>query len=310
MKTLTTLAALALTLPAAFAGDLTPPVGPVAPTMKTLDQVEPRVPVQTLPAGQYPSAYMHEILAPGHYYLTADVIADTTSGIRIAASNVTLDLAGFSVRHASGSTYYGIVVFDGCEDVVIRNGHVSHFGQGILISSDASVALIEDMRMTRNGSTGLNGRAMLVRRCEASANGSGFLLTGGGLIQDCLAVENSYTGISTNGSVVRCTAARNGSNGISFVATDDAIHAEVRDNACDGNGGSGVYASQGGQAGASVRVLGNRASGNGSKDVWTFGEGTLALSNVGRIFLFSSGAQAAPVQSAATASHPFANIQF
>ena len=48
----------------AGAGDLNPPPGPVAPTMKPLDEIEPRTPVNTLPAGV---DSVHLIDQPGSY---------------------------------------------------------------------------------------------------------------------------------------------------------------------------------------------------------------------------------------------------
>jgi hypothetical protein len=56
----------------AVAGPLDPPGGPVAPTMKSLDQVEPRIPInaETCP-GDDDSVF--RIVTPGSYYLTGPV---------------------------------------------------------------------------------------------------------------------------------------------------------------------------------------------------------------------------------------------
>ena len=73
----------------AFAqGSLTPPGAP-APTMKTLQQVEPRTPISALP---------FTISNSGSYYLTANLTgAAGSDGITILASDVTLDLNGFTM---------------------------------------------------------------------------------------------------------------------------------------------------------------------------------------------------------------------
>jgi hypothetical protein len=67
-------------------GSLTPPGAP-APTMKTLQQVEPRTPISSLPCA---------ISNSGSYYLTTNLFgSDGQDGIIVSANNVTLDLNGF-----------------------------------------------------------------------------------------------------------------------------------------------------------------------------------------------------------------------
>src|SRR5437763_11008128 len=102
-------AAAALFLPlAAFSqGSLTPPGAP-APTMKKLDEVEPRTNLQATPAAvgvdtTNPS-YHFIISQPGSYYLSANVLVTKANGIQISAEGVTLDLNGFQV---SGVTAAG-----------------------------------------------------------------------------------------------------------------------------------------------------------------------------------------------------------
>src|SRR5678816_1582998 len=94
-------------------GTLTPPGAP-APTMKTLDQVEPRTPISALP---------FTISTSGSYYLTASLTAAANvNGITINASNVTLDLRGFEVTGTPGTAIFGIRVSVGRSNVVIRDG--------------------------------------------------------------------------------------------------------------------------------------------------------------------------------------------
>src|SRR5688572_7558852 len=77
-------------------GPLTPPGAP-APSFKTLQQVEPRTPIQSLP---------FTINQPGSYYLTTNLTANAldANGITVATSAVTLDLRGFALVGLSGVT--------------------------------------------------------------------------------------------------------------------------------------------------------------------------------------------------------------
>src|SRR5678815_4185257 len=83
-------------------GLLTPP-GTPAPTMKTLDQVEPRVAINaTNTPGDTDSLF--KITQPGSYYLTGNITGVAGKhGIAIAASGVTVDLNGFDVAGVPGS---------------------------------------------------------------------------------------------------------------------------------------------------------------------------------------------------------------
>jgi len=135
-----TICGLTLTVQQGFAqGSLTPPAGPPAPTMKTLQQIEPRTDVLTL-SGDTQSVV--RITKPGAYYLTTNIAGLAGKhGIVIASDNVSLDLNGFSVVGVSGSLSgvvaagFGITnpIFGGFftnyyANISVLNGTVSGWG--------------------------------------------------------------------------------------------------------------------------------------------------------------------------------------
>ena len=96
-------------------GSLTPPGAP-APTMKTLAQVEPRVPISSAP---------FTITQPGSYYLTTNLTVSGGDAITIATNGVTLDLNGFTIAStAPSATGYGIYINSGLRNIAIQNGHI------------------------------------------------------------------------------------------------------------------------------------------------------------------------------------------
>ena len=96
-------------------GPLTPPGAP-APTMKTLQQIEPRTPISSAP---------FIITDGGSYYLTTNLTVSSGSAITIAASGVSLDLNGFTISStASPVGGIGIQLSTALHDITIVNGHI------------------------------------------------------------------------------------------------------------------------------------------------------------------------------------------
>lgn len=118
-------------------GPLTPPGAP-APTMKTLDQVEPRTPISSLP---------FTIASAGSYYLTGNLSGGAGGGILIGATGVTLDLMGFELVGGTGD---GISVSAGRSNVVIRNGTVRNWSGDGVDASGAGQGRLERLRAVGN----------------------------------------------------------------------------------------------------------------------------------------------------------------
>lgn len=173
------------------------PGGAPAPTMKTLQQLEPRTPVGSLP---------YSITQPGSYYLTGP-LSTVSSGIVIRCSDVTLDLKGFSLSRVGGAKFgIDIAGTDAApiENVAVRNGEVSGFFIGVAAEHVRGCSF-EALSCCSNSSSGiqlLHATACRVRACRLSRNAVGLLASQSSAcdISDCTCSGNELIGISISDS--------------------------------------------------------------------------------------------------------------
>jgi hypothetical protein len=164
------------------AGSLTPPGAP-APTMKSLQEIEPRTLISSAPV---------TISAPSSYYLSNNITVTTGTAITIASSGVTLDLNGFTISSTAASPNgYGISISGLVMNITILNGFV----QG---------------GVTDNGSGAFSGSGFAYGISGGSASN---VRVSGVAVSGCL-----YHGIYLNYSyptvVEKCTVKTAGGSGI------------------------------------------------------------------------------------------------
>lgn len=213
--------------PTATPGTLSPPSGPVQPTHKTLDQVNPSTPVHPdFLAGDATAVFI--IREPGAYHLVTDVDGEVSKhGIRIESSDVTLDLSGFNVRGVEGSLSGIFVDIDRENDVLERfgivvkgHGRVFGWGQHGLAMGDAQRSRVEDVIATNNTLTGIDlGDGCTALRCTTESNALDGIRAGDDArIIECVCNANSGgAGINAQdrAHITGCSASLNAEPGIS-----------------------------------------------------------------------------------------------
>ena len=127
-------------------GSLTPPGAPAA-TMKTLQQVEPRIPITNVPV---------VITSPGSYYFTGNLSfsGPVAKGVQVLANDVTLDLMGFSLASDNGFAVFGVEI-RGATNVCVRNGSID--GCEAVTLTAARNCRIENLRLATGSSSATSG---------------------------------------------------------------------------------------------------------------------------------------------------------
>ena len=312
------------------------PSGAPAPTMKTLQQIEPRTPISSLP---------YIITNAGSYYLTGNLTGiPGTNGIIVLTNNVTIDLNGFTLSGVVGSGDGINVGNDGdlgsfaTTNFTVINGVVQRWGRHGIHAGETYSGRFEQLQVTANVNYGIvAGKNSIVLRCAAQSNGGTGIGTDGPrtLLDSCVAFANGWDGIRlgngsravncisgqnsqsgflafTESTVLNSTAQNNGNSGIALGINSVALH-----NTCTGNNQDNIAS----EAGISAFYGGGRIEGN--HITYSIGVGILVSDGKTRVtvvrnttvgtttnaFSIPPGNDVGPWGQAATATSPLANIR-
>lgn len=219
------------------AGPLAPPAAPAS-----TPGPEPRLAInqQNTPGD---AKSICKITKPGSYYLTANIDGEPgLAGILIAASNVTIDMMGFSLIGVPQSLG-GIMVEVPRDNITIRNGVIRDWGEsGIDLAfsgSSGTCSLIENVHSLNNKAFGIRANNdSIVRGCLVRSNPEAGISGGdNSLVESCIAVLNGAAGIlaGTGSRISSCTAQQNTTDGISV-----GIETAVTNCSAAHNGGNGI----------------------------------------------------------------------
>lgn len=225
--------------------------------------------------------------------LTADLTCPDTRGLVVGADKITIDLNGFTLMGDADIGDVGIDNGLGFDGVVVKNGTIRNFDEGISIGGDAQKNAITGVtiRDCLNDAIDLNDSDFTkISKTTILTSGLGVQigeLGTGNVIEKSFVVDVDQTGIDINGSgnVVQKSTVAGAQEGIRLRGDGNRVLANgvdrcrghavqvdggrdnlVTKNTLTGAAGSGVYA---GQSPATI-VKGNVVHGNGNYGVGVF----------------------------------------
>lgn len=191
-------------------GPLLPDAAP-APGLKTLGQVEPRIPITSVPM---------VISNAGSYYFTSNLLCNAVAvpALDVLADHVTIDLCGFTLEGTSGGNAAGILQTG--KGLCVENGCIRNFDANAIYAAGMG-NVFKNLRIDHCEYGIGTGPQALVDSCNiasisnALGNAVGIYCESGGIIRECAirSVRGSSMGIcrgiqaESDSLVVKCTVA-------------------------------------------------------------------------------------------------------
>ncbi len=268
-------------------GPLDPPAGAPASTNRTLI---------FQPAGPCPAGFPIVLSAPGSYVLASNITGCAgADGIEISASNVSLDLNGFSLIGLGGpASTVGVKAVGAIAKISLSNGKMTGWGAQGVDFVGVSASQLTHLIASNNGVNGLVlGDGSTLTDCIVSSNNSsGVLIFGAGsVVSGCDATSNGAIGVYAAGPNNRVIGNHAVANPTGFKA--GAANEDIEGNSATNNTVAGFDV-----AGVSGVILTRNSArnNNGGGANNYVGSGTCAGCDIG------------PIGTAAAATSPWANI--
>lgn len=220
-----------------LAGELEPPVPPGTPTMKPLDQIEPRRPIT---ADMLPLT----ITDAGSSWYLAESITTTGGGISVAADYVTIDLMGYRLAGGTGIGIRDDAVGNDREGTTIMNGIVSGWSShGVALMNGSRIMnVLAELNVGNGIQLDENGRLI---DCISRYNfGHGYDAGFRAYVRGCQAHGNNENGLLTSIStfIVNMVASNNNRNGIRISSGCTVLNSMLTSNDQSMvNGGAGIW---------------------------------------------------------------------
>lgn len=165
-------------------------------------------PIVPEPAVALPASCGGEVTQPGTYVMTGDVGPCPSTGLQISASNVTLDLNGYSIvgDGIDNVMFVELGLSADGDRITIRNGSVTGFDTGIRVIGDKTRVSDVVAREHVNFGFLIGGIGLTIDRIAALEIGDGISLGGDGLkLTDSQVVDADDDGIEIGSSGAKVT---------------------------------------------------------------------------------------------------------
>ena len=203
------------------------------------------------------------ISQPGSYRLASNLLVPAgTNGIEISASNVSLDLNGFTIASGAGGSGVTLSGPDPNTEIAVINGVISFMREGGVNLIGAGNCRVENLRVkgaTDGFGISVDGNCLVINNEVTNSKGGIFNRLLGSVLRSNTVENNGPDGGITCGD--NCVISGNTSNDSGGKGITCGAHCVVNDNTTNKNSGIGI------SVGEASRVYGNTVNNNSDNGI-------------------------------------------